>query len=60
MYPKRPDLLERITQVNELTISKLADGSWVMTDTCNAARKYLRLLVESIKQIVEEEGIPKE
>ena len=30
-----------------------------MTDTCNAARKYRRLLVESIKQIAEEEGIPK-
>ena len=31
-----------------------------MTDTCNAARKYRRLLVEKIKQIAEEEGIPKE
>ena len=31
-----------------------------MTDTCNAAKKYRRLLVESTKQIAEEEGIPKE
>ena len=31
-----------------------------MTDTCNAARKYFRLLVESINHIAEEEGIPKE
>ena len=60
MYPNRPDLLKRIPQANELTIVKLADCGWVMTDTCNAARKYLRLLVESIKQIAEEEDIPKE
>ena len=31
-----------------------------LTDTCNAARKYHRLLVESIKEIAEGEGIPKE
>ena len=60
MYPNRPELLTRILQDNELTIAKLNDCGWVMTDTCNSARKYRRLLVESIKQIVEEEGIPKE
>ena len=60
MYPNRPDLLSRIPQTNELTISKLANGGWVMTDTCNAARKYCRLIVKSIKQIAEGEGIPKE
>ena len=59
MHPNRPDLLKRIPQDNELTIAKLADGGWVMTDICNAARKYHRLLVKSIKQIAEEEGIPK-
>ena len=32
----------------------------MMTDTCNSARKYRRLIVEPIKQIAEEEGIPKE
>ena len=60
MYPNRHELLASIPQANELTISKLSDGSWVMTDTCNAASKYRRLLVESIKQIAEEEGILKE
>ena len=60
MYPNRPDLLARIPQANELTIAKLADGGWVMTDTFNAARKYFRTLVESIKQIADEEGIPKD
>ena len=60
MYLNRPELLARIPQANELTISKLADGGWVRTDTCNAASKYRRLLVKSIKQIAEEEGILKE
>ena len=60
MYPNWPDLLARILQANELKNSKLADGGWVMTDTCNAVRKYCRMLVESINQIVEEKGIPKE
>ena len=31
-----------------------------MTDTCNDARNYIRLLVKSINQIKEEEVIPKE
>ena len=60
MYPNRSDLLARIPQANELTISNLADGGWVMTDTYNAARKYCSLIFEIINQIAEEEGIPKE
>ena len=60
MYLNSPDLLARIPQANELKIAKLADGGWVMTDTCNAASKYRRLLVKSTNQIAEEEGILKE
>ena len=60
MYPNRHDLLERIPQLNELIIAKLTDGGWVMTGTCNATRKYLRLIVKSIKQMAEEERIQKE
>ena len=60
MHLNWPDLLARIPQANGLTIVKIADGGWVMTDNCNAARKYCRLLVESINQISEEKGILKE
>ena len=42
---------------HELTLAKLAKGGWIMTDTCNAARKYRRLLMESIKKIAEEDGM---
>ena len=48
MYPNHPDLLERIPQASELTMTKLADVGWVMTDTFNAARKYNSMLIESI------------
>jgi len=57
MYPARPDLLEQIPLAKELTLAKLAHGGWVMTDTCNAARKYRKLLIESIKKIAEEDGM---
>ena len=60
MFLNQPDLIARIPQATKLTIAKLADGGWLMTDTFNTARKYCRLLVGSIKQIAEEEGIPKE
>ena len=61
MYLNRPELLARILQANELTSANLADGGWVMTDTCNAASKYRRLLVKSINQIAEGGGgVPKE
>ena len=53
MYFYRPDLLEKIPQAK-------TNGGWVMTDTCNAARNYHRLVVESIKLIAEEEGVPDE
>ena len=52
--------MARIPQANEFKIAKLDDGGWGVTDTCNATRKYRRLLVESIKQIEEEDGIPKD
>ena len=57
LYPNRPDLLARIPMAHELTLAKLAKGGWIMTDTCNAARKYRRLLMESIKKIAEEDGM---
>ena len=60
MCPNWPDLLARIPQANKLTIVKLANSGWVTTDTCNDARKYRRLLVKSINQIAEKEGIMKE
>ena len=60
MYPNGPHLMERIPQANELTIAKLTNGGWMMTEIFNAARNYPRLLVESIKQIAEEVGILKE
>ena len=60
LYPNRPDLLAQIPMAHELTLAKLAKGGWVMTDTCNAARLYRRLLMESIKQVAKEDGMTSE
>ena len=42
----RPDLLAMIPLPNDITLSKLGDGGAVITDTCNAARKLRRILVD--------------
>ena len=58
LFPNRPDLLTRIPPLEQLTIAKLPTGSWLMTDTCNAARKLRRLLKEAITKIAKERGMP--
>ena len=57
LYPDRPDLWALIPKAEELTIAKLAKSGWIMTDTCNAARKYRRLFMESIHAVAKEEGL---
>lgn len=59
-YPNRQDLLDLIPKPHQLTLSKLANGGWVMTDTCNPARKFRRLFVAAIKEIAKEEGMSEE
>ena len=39
-YPNRPDLILLLPNANELSVAKLAKGGWLMTDTCNPARKF--------------------
>lgn len=56
-FPNRPDLLALISDPSELTIAKLANGGWIMTDTCNTARKFRRLLKEAIKEVAVAEGM---
>ena len=47
-FPDRPDLLELIPHPDEIDVCKLGMGGVINTDTCNAARKARRLLVEHI------------
>ena len=51
----RPDLLELIPNQDSINIDKLRDGGTIKTDTCNAAQKILRLLVEHIHGSVNEQ-----
>ncbi len=57
LYPNQQDLLEQILPANQLTITKLAKGGWLMTDTCSAARRLQRLLKEAITKISLECGM---
>ena len=59
-YPGRQDLLDQIPKAAELTIAKLAKGGWIMTDTCNPARKFRRLLKAAIIEIARAEGMSEE
>ena len=56
-YPGRQDLLDQIAEGSSLSLAKFAKGSLVMTDTCNAARKFRRLMIEAIKDAAKEEGM---
>ena len=57
LYPDRPDLWALIPKAEALTIAKLAKSGWIMTDTCNAARKFRRLFIEAIREVAKEEGL---
>jgi len=59
MFPGRNDLLNLIPEPSELSLSKLAKGGWIMTDTCNPARKFRKLLIEAISEIACKEGMDK-
>ena len=53
-FPGRPDLLDMIPQPDSINIDKLGEGGTITTDTCNAAQKVCRLLVEHINGHVNE------
>ena len=50
-----PDLLDMIPQPDRSNIDKLGKGGTITTDTCNAAQKVRRLLVEHINGHVNEQ-----
>ena len=47
-FPSRPDLLDMTPKPDSINIDKLVEGGTITTDTCNAAHKVCRLLVEHI------------
>ena len=54
-FTDRPDLLLLIPDPDSINIDKLGDGGTITTDTCNAAQKVCRLLVEYINGTVNEQ-----
>ena len=56
-YPGRQDLLAMIPSPCHLSIAKISKSGWIMTDTCNAARKFRRLPIDAITEISNKEGM---
>ena len=54
-FPDKPDLFLLTPDPDSINIDKLSDGGTITTDTCNAAKKVHRLLVEYIDGIVNEQ-----
>ena len=54
-FPDRPDLLDLIPSPESNNIDKLGEGGAINTDTCNAAQKLRRILVDYINGTVHEQ-----
>ena len=57
MFPGRDDILALIPRSVDLTLGKLGKNGMVMTDTCSTAQKFRRLLIDSITEICQGEGM---
>mmetsp|Transcript_21419 Transcript_21419/g.44776 ORF Transcript_21419/g.44776 Transcript_21419/m.44776 type:complete len:297 (+) Transcript_21419:1703-2593(+) len=57
MFPGHNDILDVIPESIDLTLKKLGYNGVVMTDTCETAKKFRCLLIESIEGIYLEAGI---
>ena len=44
MFPDRQDLLDKLPDHMKLKLSRLDKHGWLMTDTCNTAQKFRKLL----------------
>ena len=56
MFPNRQDLLDQLPLPLKLTLARFHNKGWIMTDTCNTARKFRRLLREHIVRLAKEEN----
>ena len=55
-----PDFQNEIPDKSEMSISKLAKGGLLTSDTCNTARKIRLLLCEKIEEAAREKGLPED
>ena len=56
-YPIRKEFIAMIPSPCQILIAKIDKSGWIMTDTCNAAQKLWRLLIEAITVIAKKEGM---
>ena len=56
-YLGRQDFLDMIPSPCKLFIENIANGGWIMMNTCNSPRKVRRSLIEYITEIANKEGM---
>ena len=57
MHSLQRDLPDQIPDPSKLTLSRLHQGGWLMTDTCNTAQKFKWLLFDVIAVAAREKGV---
>ena len=57
MFPDQQDLLDKLPDTMNLTLARLVEHGWLMTDTCNTAQKFRKLLREVIEAEAKENGM---
>ena len=60
MYPGNVDLLAKLPDPSRLTLARLANNGFLMTDTCDTARKFRRQLRAVIEAEALEQGMTAE
>eukprot|EP00957_Ditylum_brightwellii_P165666 12611766-Ditylum_brightwellii.AAC.1 len=56
-YPDNNELLELIPKPEVLYVSRLANGAYLMTDTCVTEQLFKTKFVKTIQQIAKEKGM---
>ena len=57
MFPYQQDLLDKLPDPMKLTLVRLAEYGWLITDTCNTAQKFWKLLRKVIESEAKENGM---
>ena len=50
-------MLEQLSDIINLTLARLAKHYWLMTDTCNRAQNFRKLLLKAIEAEAKENGM---
>ena len=56
MFPERHDFLAKLSNPEDLCVSKFRHGAGVLTDGCDTARKFWRNFIAAVKEVYTAKG----